>query len=123
MIPSQRPNRARCCSSASPWLLSESAACAQRALHKSLQTKLREQLVKRWVIDSAVPARLTLRIITTGEETMPHYEYFCRACQKKFSLVLTLAEHDKEKVKCPKCGSTRVEQQWAAFSAVTSKES
>jgi hypothetical protein len=36
---------------------------------------------------------------------------------------MVLTDHDKEKVKCPKCGSTRVEQLWAAFSAVTSKES
>jgi putative FmdB family regulatory protein len=54
---------------------------------------------------------------------MPHYEYVCRACQKKFSLVLTLTEHDKGGIKCPKCSSTKVEQQWAAFSAVTSKKS
>jgi putative FmdB family regulatory protein len=54
---------------------------------------------------------------------MPHYEYLCLECNKKFSLVLTLAEHEKNKIKCPKCGSTKTEQQWAAFSAVTSKKS
>jgi putative FmdB family regulatory protein len=58
-----------------------------------------------------------------GEETMPHYEYFCQDCNKKFSLVLTVAEHDKDKIKCPKCGSSNVEQQWAAFYATTSKKS
>ena len=54
---------------------------------------------------------------------MPHYEYLCSSCGKKFSIVLTLAEHDKSKVKCSKCGSTKVEQQWAAFFATTSKKS
>jgi len=54
---------------------------------------------------------------------MPQYEYLCRACNKKFSLVLTLAEHDKGKVKCPKCSRTEVELQWAAFCATTSKKS
>ncbi len=54
---------------------------------------------------------------------MPHYEYLCAACGKKFSLVLTITEHDQDKVKCPKCGSTKVEQQWAAFYATTSKKS
>jgi putative FmdB family regulatory protein len=54
---------------------------------------------------------------------MPHYEYLCSGCGKKFSLVLTLDEHDKGNVKCPKCGGTKVEQQWAAFYATTSKKS
>jgi putative FmdB family regulatory protein len=58
-----------------------------------------------------------------GEEAMPHYEYLCLACNKGFSLVLTLTEHEKDKIKCPKCGSTKVEQQWAAFFATTSKKS
>ena len=54
---------------------------------------------------------------------MPHYEYLCQACNKKFTLVLTLAKHDKGKIKCPKCGGSKVEQQWAAFYATTSKKS
>ena len=54
---------------------------------------------------------------------MPQYEYLCLACNKRFSLVLTLDEHEKGKVKCAKCGSTKVEQQWAAFYATTSKKS
>ena len=54
---------------------------------------------------------------------MPHYECLCQACNKKFTLVLTVAGHDKGKIKCPKCGSSKVEQQWAAFYATTSKKS
>lgn len=54
---------------------------------------------------------------------MPHYEYLCLACGKKFPMVLSLAEHEKGAVKCPKCGSPKVEQQWAAFYATTSKKS
>ena len=54
---------------------------------------------------------------------MPYYEYLCSACNKKFSIVLTLAQHEKGQVKCPKCGGTKVEQQWAAFYATTSKKS
>lgn len=74
-------------------------------------------------IDSSGSARLRLSMIAAGEETMPHYEYLCQACNKKFSSVLTAAEHDKGKIKCPKCGSFNVEQQWAAFYATTSKKS
>ena len=54
---------------------------------------------------------------------MPHYEYLCLACGKKFSAILTVAEHEKQQVKCPKCSSMKVEQQWAAFYATTSKKS
>jgi putative FmdB family regulatory protein len=54
---------------------------------------------------------------------MPTYEYKCLACNKKFSLVLTVEQHEKKKVKCPSCQSSKVEQQIAAFFAVTSKKS
>ncbi len=53
---------------------------------------------------------------------MPHYEYFCEACQKSFDLTITLKEHE-EKIKCPKCGSEKVEQLVSAFTCVTSKKS
>jgi putative FmdB family regulatory protein len=55
---------------------------------------------------------------------MPHYEFFCHACKKIFSRILTIADHDKEKkTSCPHCGSKNVEQRWSAFSAVTSRKS
>jgi putative FmdB family regulatory protein len=54
---------------------------------------------------------------------MPVYEFICRACQKTFSKILTIAEHGKGKITCPKCGSENVEQNWAAFYAITSKKS
>jgi putative FmdB family regulatory protein len=54
---------------------------------------------------------------------VPQYEFTCHACHKTFSRILTLAEHDKEKIACPKCGSKNVEQRWAGFYAVTSKKS
>jgi putative FmdB family regulatory protein len=53
---------------------------------------------------------------------MPHYEFFCNACQKTFSKILTISEHEKE-IACPHCGSKSIEQRWSAFSAVTSKKS
>jgi putative FmdB family regulatory protein len=54
---------------------------------------------------------------------MPHYEFFCHACKKTFSKVLTLAEYEEGEVICPDCGSQEVEQSWSAFSAITSKKS
>ena len=54
---------------------------------------------------------------------MPVYVYFCEACQKEFEVTLTIREHDQAKVTCPKCGTERVHQMAAAFTAVTSKKS
>ena len=54
---------------------------------------------------------------------MPVYDYICKKCRKSFELILTLSEHDKNNIKCPKCGSKNVEQVFAAFFAVTSKKS
>jgi len=54
---------------------------------------------------------------------MPVYDYVCNDCHKSFELVLTLSEHDKDQIVCPKCGSKNVEQEMAEFFAVTSKKS
>jgi putative FmdB family regulatory protein len=54
---------------------------------------------------------------------MPTYSYLCNACKKKFSLVMTIKDHDRHKVKCPKCASTRVSQTVQGFFATTSKKS
>jgi putative FmdB family regulatory protein len=54
---------------------------------------------------------------------MPVYDYICHDCNKTFETVLTLDEHDQEKVKCPHCGSRNVEQEATAFFAVTSRKS
>ena len=54
---------------------------------------------------------------------MPVYEFKCRACEKIFSKILAIAEHEKEEITCPKCGGHEIEQRWAAFYAVTSKKS
>ena len=54
---------------------------------------------------------------------MPHYEFFCHACKKVFSKAMSLAEYGKCKLRCPRCGSNKVEQTWSAFYAITSKKS
>jgi putative FmdB family regulatory protein len=54
---------------------------------------------------------------------MPEYDYKCTACRKKFSVTLSFQDHERRKVKCPKCGGRRVEQQIVAFLAKTSKKS
>lgn len=54
---------------------------------------------------------------------MPVYDYVCLDCHQPFEIILTLNEHDKETPKCPHCGSKNVEQEAAAFFAVTSRKS
>jgi len=54
---------------------------------------------------------------------MPDYQYFCHACQKTFSKVMTLAEHEEGEVLCPHCGSDNVEQSWSVFYPITPKKS
>ena len=43
---------------------------------------------------------------------MPHYEFLCEKCQKLFELTMTISEHEKGKVRCPTCKSTRVAAQF-----------
>ena len=55
---------------------------------------------------------------------MPVYDYVCLDCHKPFEIVLTLNEHDQKTPQCPPhCDSKNVEQEAAAFFAVTSKKS
>jgi putative FmdB family regulatory protein len=54
---------------------------------------------------------------------MPHFVFFCEECRKEFTVVLHISELEKGQVKCPDCGSERIHQAVAAFSAVTSKKS
>jgi putative FmdB family regulatory protein len=54
---------------------------------------------------------------------MPTYSYRCEACRKTFSQQMTLAEHDKKRVKCPKCGSRKARQYIGSFGVKTSKKS
>ena len=54
---------------------------------------------------------------------MPQYEFFCKVRKKVFFKILTLAEYEKNKCKCPKCYGNKVEQRISPFYAVTSKKS
>jgi putative FmdB family regulatory protein len=58
-----------------------------------------------------------------AEVPMPQYEFYCHACKKVFSKVLSLAEYEKGEAICPRCGSKEVEQTWSAFYVITSKKS
>ncbi len=54
---------------------------------------------------------------------MSQYVFYCRECKKEFTQSLHMSDVESAKVKCPHCGSKRVEQLVTAFSAVTAKKS
>lgn len=54
---------------------------------------------------------------------MSTYVFLCHDCNKEFTQSLHMADVEKDAVSCPHCGSKRVSQAVAAFSAVTSKKS
>ncbi|WP_333840322.1 FmdB family zinc ribbon protein [Pelomicrobium sp.] len=54
---------------------------------------------------------------------MPIYEYQCRECGEKFERSEPMAEHGREKPRCPKCGGDKVEPLLAPFFAKTSRKS
>ena len=54
---------------------------------------------------------------------MPTYEYTCGACRKKFSIVMTMAEHGSKKVACPKCKSRKVVPRFTSVYTQTSRKS
>ena len=67
--------------------------------------------------------------ITQGEgggkvAPMPVYEFRCKDCRKKFTVVQPISRYSAGTVKCPKCGRKKaVERQWSPVYAVTSKKS
>ena len=78
--------------------------------------------IKKSEINNAARRTIRLAAFPTGG-LMPVYDYVCLDCHQPFETALTLNEHDKENPKCPHCGSRNVEQEAAAFFAVTSKKS
>jgi putative FmdB family regulatory protein len=76
-----------------------------------------------WRIDFSSHGKGSKFFLREWEVSMPVYDYVCKDCQHSFELVLSLSEHDKDNIRCPKCESKNVEQDAAAFYAVTSKKS
>jgi len=72
-------------------------------------------------------ASATIKLVNGELRKMPTYEFFCHSCEKPFVRAYSFEqyEHDKKrkKIKCPHCGSARIERQISAFEAKTSKKS
>jgi putative FmdB family regulatory protein len=54
---------------------------------------------------------------------MSQYVFHCQDCNKEFTEALHMADVENTDVICPHCGSKRVHQLVAGFTAVTSKKS
>jgi len=54
---------------------------------------------------------------------MPVYEYYCDKCEREVQLTLSIREHDKGPVKCPKCGGKTLRPLLSTFSSQTSRKS
>jgi putative FmdB family regulatory protein len=58
------------------------------------------------------------------EKPMPVYEYFCRRCEKLFTMVMHVSEHESTVPECPECKRPdEVEKRMSTFTAVTSRKS
>jgi len=53
---------------------------------------------------------------------MPSYEYYCRQCDRTFTVHMSLKDHETEEVRCVYCQGTQVEQVLTSFVAVTNKD-
>jgi putative FmdB family regulatory protein len=67
--------------------------------------------------------RIDLFLRERREEGMPSYDYRCPKCNKKFTAMLSIREHDAGKAQCPKCGGKKLEQLITAFQVKTSRKS
>jgi putative FmdB family regulatory protein len=55
---------------------------------------------------------------------MPAYEYECKDCLRDFIIFLSLKEYgEKPKIKCPHCGSDKVQRKFTGFFVKTDKKS
>jgi putative FmdB family regulatory protein len=54
---------------------------------------------------------------------MPTYDFYCKNCDKNFTVIISISEYEKKSYECPKCKGKELEQQITAFQTVTSKKS
>lgn len=54
---------------------------------------------------------------------MPVFEFRCRACGQRFEDLLSWREVEEGKVRCPRCGSERVERLLSSFAVAGRQQS
>lgn len=56
---------------------------------------------------------------------MPQYDYRCERCHRRFSVRLTITEHEKRagRLRCPRCGSRAVRHLIESVFVTTARKS
>jgi len=54
---------------------------------------------------------------------MPVYEYYCDTCQRDVRVTLSISEHNKAKVACPRCSNKAPQPLLSTFFSQTSHKS
>jgi putative FmdB family regulatory protein len=54
---------------------------------------------------------------------MPVYEYNCDKCKRDVRVTLSISEHNKAKVACPRCGNKALRPLVSTFFSQTSRKS
>ncbi len=48
---------------------------------------------------------------------MPIYEFVCKSCEKKFTLLI-ITQEDQKDIRCPHCGSENVKRVFSPFGSL-----
>lgn len=54
---------------------------------------------------------------------MPTYEFECKTCGKKFTMMESIAAHDSHRETCPACGGMKIDNLISAACVQTEKKS
>jgi putative FmdB family regulatory protein len=54
---------------------------------------------------------------------MPTYDFYCEKCKKSFSVIKSISDYEKKKIRCPKCNKKKIRQEITSFQTITSKKS
>jgi len=66
---------------------------------------------------------LSIGFGATGGPAMPVYEYYCDKCKRDVRVTLSISEHNKAKVACPRCGNKALRPLVSTFFSQTSRKS
>jgi len=66
---------------------------------------------------------LSIEFGATGGPAMPVYEYHCDKCKRDVRVTLSISEHNKVKVACPRCRNKALRPLVSTFFSQTSRKS
>jgi len=75
------------------------------------------------MLASAVWGGSSSSAASRGRVSHAIYEYYCDKCEREVTLTMSIREHEKGPIKCPKCGGKALRPLLSAFMSQTSKKS